>query len=85
MKLALQTKAKTNSKILVIRFKQLQAVNLEKGKHHVYNMRTIPTEDKSLSYKLTVPFSNSGTPQDWNFFCQGIAAVIAGKRHHWPS
>eukprot|EP00957_Ditylum_brightwellii_P082285 6256873-Ditylum_brightwellii.AAC.1 len=39
--------------------------NLEKGEYHTYKLRTTPTDATSPVYKLSAPFFDEGTPEEW--------------------
>eukprot|EP00957_Ditylum_brightwellii_P063616 4828832-Ditylum_brightwellii.AAC.1 len=38
---------------------------LEQGQFHTYKLSTTPTDATSPIYKLSVPFFNKGTPEEW--------------------
>eukprot|EP00957_Ditylum_brightwellii_P011743 886541-Ditylum_brightwellii.AAC.1 len=49
---------------------------LERGQFHVYKLRTTPADPTSPLYKLSVPFFDNGTPEEWIKFRCGLAAVL---------
>eukprot|EP00957_Ditylum_brightwellii_P132151 10075651-Ditylum_brightwellii.AAC.1 len=38
---------------------------LERGQFHTYKLHTIPADATSPVYKLSVPFFDKGTPDEW--------------------
>eukprot|EP00957_Ditylum_brightwellii_P032070 2431733-Ditylum_brightwellii.AAC.1 len=38
---------------------------LERGQFHAYKLRTTPADPTSPLYKLSVPFFDDGTPEEW--------------------
>eukprot|EP00957_Ditylum_brightwellii_P103502 7886253-Ditylum_brightwellii.AAC.1 len=53
-------------------------IQLERGQFHTYKLCTIPADATSPIYKLSVPFFDKGTPEEWIKFRRGLAAVLKG-------
>eukprot|EP00957_Ditylum_brightwellii_P123417 9409712-Ditylum_brightwellii.AAC.1 len=53
--------------------------NLERGQFHTYKLHTTPTDATLPVYKLSVPFFNEETPEEWIKFQGGVAAVQKGQ------
>eukprot|EP00957_Ditylum_brightwellii_P200736 15302768-Ditylum_brightwellii.AAC.1 len=49
----------------IIPFPRSELRNLEKGQYHTYMLRTTPTDATSPVYKLSVPFFDEETPEEW--------------------
>eukprot|EP00957_Ditylum_brightwellii_P191773 14599320-Ditylum_brightwellii.AAC.1 len=49
----------------IILFPRSNMRNLERGQFHTYKLRTTPVDATSPVYKLSVPFFNKGTPEEW--------------------
>eukprot|EP00957_Ditylum_brightwellii_P017043 1285438-Ditylum_brightwellii.AAC.1 len=49
----------------VILFPRLAPRQLERGQFHAYKLRTPPADSTSPIYELSVPFFDSGTPEEW--------------------
>eukprot|EP00957_Ditylum_brightwellii_P085382 6495726-Ditylum_brightwellii.AAC.1 len=52
---------------------------LERSQYHTYRLRTTPADNDSPTYKLTVPFFDKGTPEEWIKFRRGLQAVLKGQ------
>eukprot|EP00957_Ditylum_brightwellii_P119115 9085503-Ditylum_brightwellii.AAC.1 len=63
----------------VIAFQQPQARQLEHRQYHMYKLRTTPPVTTSPIYKLSVPFFNDGTPEEWIKFQHGLQVVPKGQ------
>eukprot|EP00957_Ditylum_brightwellii_P083611 6355656-Ditylum_brightwellii.AAC.1 len=46
---------------------------------HAYKLCTTPADATSPIYKLSVPFFDGGTPEEWIKFQRGLSAVLKGK------
>eukprot|EP00957_Ditylum_brightwellii_P177981 13556719-Ditylum_brightwellii.AAC.1 len=49
----------------IIPFLRPELRNLEKGQYHTYKLHTTPVDTTSPVYKLSVPFFDEGTPEEW--------------------
>eukprot|EP00957_Ditylum_brightwellii_P150878 11488629-Ditylum_brightwellii.AAC.1 len=49
----------------IIPFQRPAPRQLERGQFHAYKLRTTPADPTSLIYKLSVPFFDAGTPEEW--------------------
>eukprot|EP00957_Ditylum_brightwellii_P125086 9534889-Ditylum_brightwellii.AAC.1 len=58
----------------VIAFQQPQARQLNRGQYYLYKLHTTPVGATSPIYKLSVPFFNDGTPEEWIKFRRGSQA-----------
>eukprot|EP00957_Ditylum_brightwellii_P199089 15176161-Ditylum_brightwellii.AAC.1 len=54
-----------NMKQAVIAFQQPPPSQLECGQYHTYKLRTTPADATLPIYKLSVPFFDEGTPEEW--------------------
>eukprot|EP00957_Ditylum_brightwellii_P070177 5331228-Ditylum_brightwellii.AAC.1 len=52
---------------------------LKRGQYHTYKLRTTLADATSPIYKLSVPFFNEGTPEEWIKFRRGLQAVLKGQ------
>eukprot|EP00957_Ditylum_brightwellii_P042025 3182180-Ditylum_brightwellii.AAC.1 len=52
---------------------------LERGQFHTYKVRITPADATSPIYKLSIPFFNEGTPEEWIKFRHGLSAVLKGQ------
>eukprot|EP00957_Ditylum_brightwellii_P013540 1020815-Ditylum_brightwellii.AAC.1 len=66
-------------KQVITPFSRLEPRNLERGQFHTYKLRTTPADATSPVYKLSVPFFDEGTPEEWIKFRHGLAAVLKGQ------
>eukprot|EP00957_Ditylum_brightwellii_P157886 12018140-Ditylum_brightwellii.AAC.1 len=62
------TRCNPEVKQAVIAFQQQQARQLKCGQYHMYKLCTTPADATSLIYKLSVPFFDDGTPEEWTKF-----------------
>eukprot|EP00957_Ditylum_brightwellii_P076895 5844844-Ditylum_brightwellii.AAC.1 len=46
---------------------------------YTYKLRTTPTDATSPIYKLSIPFFDRGTPEEWIKFRRGLSAVLKGQ------
>eukprot|EP00957_Ditylum_brightwellii_P143254 10914397-Ditylum_brightwellii.AAC.1 len=72
------TRSNPNVKQAVIAFQQPQARQLEHGQYHTYKLCTTPADATSPIYKLSVPFFDDGTLEEWIKFRRGLQAVLKG-------
>eukprot|EP00957_Ditylum_brightwellii_P134236 10233700-Ditylum_brightwellii.AAC.2 len=63
----------------IIPFPRPNPRNLERGQFYTYKLRTTPADAASPVYKLSVPFFDKGTPEEWIKFQRGLAAVLKGQ------
>eukprot|EP00957_Ditylum_brightwellii_P031340 2375596-Ditylum_brightwellii.AAC.1 len=63
----------------IILFLRPTSRQLERGKFHTYKLRIIPADATSPVYKLSVPFFDKGTPEEWIKFRCGLAVVLKGQ------
>eukprot|EP00957_Ditylum_brightwellii_P051839 3931514-Ditylum_brightwellii.AAC.1 len=63
----------------VIPFPRPAPRQLERAQFHAYKLRTTPADVISPIYKLSVPFFDGGTPEEWIKFRRGLAAVLKGQ------
>eukprot|EP00957_Ditylum_brightwellii_P116096 8856257-Ditylum_brightwellii.AAC.1 len=49
----------------IILFPRPALRQLERGQFHAYKLRTTPAYATSTIYKLSVPFFDEGTPEEW--------------------
>eukprot|EP00957_Ditylum_brightwellii_P068120 5170981-Ditylum_brightwellii.AAC.1 len=49
----------------IIPFPRLDPRNLWKGQYHTYKLRTTHADATLPVYKLSVPFFDEGTPEEW--------------------
>eukprot|EP00957_Ditylum_brightwellii_P176395 13432427-Ditylum_brightwellii.AAC.1 len=49
----------------VIAFQQPQPRQLKRGQYHTYKLHTTPADATLPIYKLSVPFFDEGTPEEW--------------------
>eukprot|EP00957_Ditylum_brightwellii_P109008 8315583-Ditylum_brightwellii.AAC.1 len=63
----------------VILFLRSALRQLKHGQFHAYKLRTTPADVTSPIYKLSVPFFDGGTPEEWIKFRCGLSAVLKGQ------
>eukprot|EP00957_Ditylum_brightwellii_P138532 10559692-Ditylum_brightwellii.AAC.1 len=63
----------------IIPFPRPDPRNLERGQFHTYKLRTTPADATLPVYKLSVPFFDEGTPEEWIKFQCGLATAIKGQ------
>eukprot|EP00957_Ditylum_brightwellii_P008094 613816-Ditylum_brightwellii.AAC.1 len=68
-----------NVKRAVIALQRPSPRQLKRGQYHTYKLRTTPTDATSPIYKLSVPFFDKGTPEEWIKFRRGLQAVLKGQ------
>lgn len=51
--------------VQVKRFKQEEAVKMAKDQTATFKLRTNPSDEKSQTYELTVPYFKQGSPEAW--------------------
>eukprot|EP00957_Ditylum_brightwellii_P030070 2276365-Ditylum_brightwellii.AAC.1 len=66
-------------KWVIILFPRPDPRNLERSQFHTYKLRTTPVDATLPVYKLSVPFFNKETPEEWIKFQSGLAAVLKGQ------
>eukprot|EP00957_Ditylum_brightwellii_P079867 6074906-Ditylum_brightwellii.AAC.1 len=49
----------------IIPFKQTEPKPLKHGQFHTYKLRTIPADPTLPIYKLSLPFFEEGSPEEW--------------------
>eukprot|EP00957_Ditylum_brightwellii_P072397 5502277-Ditylum_brightwellii.AAC.1 len=76
---SISTQNNPDIKRAVIAFQQPQAKQLEQGQYHTYKLCTTPADDTSPIYKLSIPFFDNGTPEEWIKFRRGLQAVLKGQ------
>eukprot|EP00957_Ditylum_brightwellii_P084597 6432741-Ditylum_brightwellii.AAC.1 len=67
----------------IILFPRLDPRQLERGQFHTYKLHTTPADATSPIYKLSVPFFDKGTPEEWSNFQRGLAVVLKGQQVTW--
>eukprot|EP00957_Ditylum_brightwellii_P131933 10060208-Ditylum_brightwellii.AAC.1 len=60
----------------VIAFQRPQARQFECGQYHTYKLCTTPADATSPIYKLSVPFFDNGTLEEWIKFRHGLQAML---------
>eukprot|EP00957_Ditylum_brightwellii_P042350 3206614-Ditylum_brightwellii.AAC.1 len=67
-------------KLAIIPFLRPVPRQLKHGQFHTYKLRTTPADATSPIYKLSVPFFDGGTLEEWiKFQCGlGLSAVLKG-------
>eukprot|EP00957_Ditylum_brightwellii_P130842 9980757-Ditylum_brightwellii.AAC.1 len=68
-----------DAKQAIILFLRPESRNIERGQFNTYKLCTTPTDATLPVYKLSVPFFNEGTPEEWIKFRHGLAAVLKGQ------
>eukprot|EP00957_Ditylum_brightwellii_P010522 797427-Ditylum_brightwellii.AAC.1 len=63
----------------VIPFPRTAPRQLEHGQFHTYKLRTTPTNTTSPIHKLSVPFFDEQTPEEWIKFQCSLLAVLKGQ------
>eukprot|EP00957_Ditylum_brightwellii_P118107 9007327-Ditylum_brightwellii.AAC.1 len=63
----------------IILFPRPDPRNLERGQFHTYKLRTTTVDATLPVYKLSVPFFNKRTPEEWIKFRRGLATVLKGQ------
>eukprot|EP00957_Ditylum_brightwellii_P055247 4187491-Ditylum_brightwellii.AAC.1 len=63
----------------VIAFQQLPARQLKCRQYHTYKLCTTPTDATLPIYKLSVPFFNEGTPEEWIKIWHSLQVVLKGQ------
>eukprot|EP00957_Ditylum_brightwellii_P128054 9766191-Ditylum_brightwellii.AAC.1 len=63
----------------VILFPRPAPKHLERGQFHAYKLCTTPADTTSPIYKLSVPFFDCKTLEEWIKFRRGLAAVLKGQ------
>eukprot|EP00957_Ditylum_brightwellii_P062858 4768982-Ditylum_brightwellii.AAC.1 len=66
-------------KLLIILLKRADPKLLECGQFHTYKLRTTPADMTSPLYKLSLPFFDSGTPEECILFRRGLTTVFKGQ------
>ena len=56
-----------------------KAKDLQKGEYHSYKLRNVPTDDKSPTYELSIPYFSTGTPEEWLKFRKNLKKVLTGQ------
>eukprot|EP00957_Ditylum_brightwellii_P082695 6288498-Ditylum_brightwellii.AAC.1 len=63
----------------VIAFQRPSLRQLRHGQYHMYKLRTTPADATSPICKLSIPFFNKGTPEEWIKFRRELQAVLKGQ------
>eukprot|EP00957_Ditylum_brightwellii_P037007 2801960-Ditylum_brightwellii.AAC.1 len=63
-----------NVKRSIIPFKRADPKLLECGQFHTYKLRSTPADATSPLYKLSLPFFEEGSPEEWILFRRGLTA-----------
>eukprot|EP00957_Ditylum_brightwellii_P026716 2020992-Ditylum_brightwellii.AAC.1 len=63
----------------IIPFPRPEPRNLERGQFHTYKLCNTPVDATLPVCKLSVPFFNKETPEEWIKFQRGLAAVLKGQ------
>eukprot|EP00957_Ditylum_brightwellii_P008940 676687-Ditylum_brightwellii.AAC.1 len=54
-----------NMKQAVIAFQEPPPIQLKRRQYHTYKLHTSPADTTLSIYKLSVPFFDEGTPEEW--------------------
>eukprot|EP00957_Ditylum_brightwellii_P013125 992097-Ditylum_brightwellii.AAC.1 len=73
------TQRNLDMKQAVIAFQRPQARQLERKQYHTYKLCTTPADATPPIYKISVPFFDNGTPEEWIKFWRGLQAVLKGQ------
>eukprot|EP00957_Ditylum_brightwellii_P152212 11588439-Ditylum_brightwellii.AAC.1 len=78
MRTAPTTKRNSNPDVKrsVIAFTRPTLRNLERGQYHMYKLRTTPADTDLPTYKLSIPFFDKGSPEEWIKFWRRLQAVL---------
>eukprot|EP00957_Ditylum_brightwellii_P035882 2719373-Ditylum_brightwellii.AAC.1 len=68
-----------NVKQAVIAFTRPTPRQLKCGQFHMYKLCTTPADATSPTYKLSVPFFDERTPEEWIKFQCRLQAVLKGQ------
>eukprot|EP00957_Ditylum_brightwellii_P176047 13404975-Ditylum_brightwellii.AAC.1 len=49
----------------VIKFTRPTPRQLKRSQFHTYKLQTTPADATSLTYELSIPFFEEGTPEEW--------------------
>ena len=81
MRTAPTTKQHSNPDVkqAVIAFTRPTPRNLKRDRFHTYKLRTTPADTDSPTYKLSIPFFDEGTPEEWIKFWHKLQAVLKGQ------
>ena len=52
---------------------------LQRGEYQTYKLRNVPTDDKSPTYELAVPYFGTGTCEEWLLFRKNLTKVLTGQ------
>lgn len=52
---------------------------LHKGDYQTYKLRNVPTEEKSPTYELSIPYFSSGSCEEWLLFLKNVRKVLVGQ------
>eukprot|EP00957_Ditylum_brightwellii_P038390 2902041-Ditylum_brightwellii.AAC.1 len=63
-------------KRVVIPFPRPAPRQLEHAQFHAYKIRSTPADVTSPIYKLSAPFFDGGTPEEWIKFRHGLSTVL---------
>eukprot|EP00957_Ditylum_brightwellii_P168872 12853769-Ditylum_brightwellii.AAC.1 len=63
----------------VIAFQQSPPRQFERRQYHTYKPCTTPADATSPIYKLSVPFFDEGTPEEWIKFQCRLQTVLKGQ------
>jgi len=73
------TNAKTGFLPPPIPLERPEPKELEKGEYLTLKLRSVPDNDNSPEYELTVPYFRSGTTEEWFKFVSALRKVIDGQ------
>eukprot|EP00957_Ditylum_brightwellii_P064908 4924331-Ditylum_brightwellii.AAC.1 len=65
-----------NVKQAAIAFTRPTPRQLKRGQFRTYKLRTTPADTTTPTYKLSIPFFDEGTPEEWIKFWCGLQAVL---------
>eukprot|EP00957_Ditylum_brightwellii_P029058 2195228-Ditylum_brightwellii.AAC.1 len=68
-----------DKKQLIIPFQRPAPKPLERGQFHTYKLFTTPADATFPLYKLSVPFFDCGTPEEWIQFRHSLTVVLKGQ------
>ena len=63
----------------IISLDRLTCANVSKLDSLTFKLQAIPTEADSITYKLTVPYFKTGTPEELLMFIFDLRKIIAGQ------
>ena len=62
-----------------IELERSEKKELRKGEYIALKLRTVPTDDNSQTYELSIPYFSTGTPEEWLKFQRDFNRVVVGQ------